>query len=141
MDQSSLFSIPTLFLLNSTTIKANNTAKKQLYWDYEELFSEKKNYIKNLMTLSVSIFSVKAGVAVKACRPGPGSPEQKTASVSYDHNMGEGKEHAYTRRGIVSGDDGSGKYLVWFGSYTGDSKHRETLRALRPLCKDVFKGS
>ena len=52
----------------------------------------------------------------------------------------ESKERAYTRRGIVSGDDGSGKYLVWFGSYMRDSKQRETLRALRPLCKDVFKG-
>ena len=32
----------------------------------------------------------------------------------------ESKERI-NRRGIVSGDDGSGKYLVWFGSYTGDS--------------------
>ena len=50
------------------------------------------------------------------------------------------KERIQNRRGIVSGDNSSGKYLVWFGSYTGGSKHRETLRVLRPQFKDVFKG-
>ena len=60
-------------------------------------------------------------------------------SVLLPPTLAEVKE-CINRRGILSGDDSSGKYLVWFGSYMGDSNRRETLQALRPPSKDVFIG-